>query len=59
MIAPDATPIRNISPLPRIGMNEPQPANPNIEMLPTKSIAEMIEQDRIWSLIEQASEGNG
>lgn len=58
MIPGDASPIGHVPPLPRIGMNEPRPANPNVEM-PNRSIAEMLEQDRIWQLVKKASEGNG
>lgn len=58
MIPRDAEPIGHRPPLPRIGMNEPRPADPKRES-PPRSIVELLEQDRIWKLIEQASEGNG
>jgi hypothetical protein len=47
MIPGDASPIGHVPPLPRIGMNEPRPADPKRESS-VRSIIELLEQDRVW-----------
>ena len=58
MIPRDASPIGHVPPMPRIGMNELRPADPNIIEVDI-NFAASAEQDRICDLVRQASEGNG
>jgi hypothetical protein len=57
MIPGDASPIGHVPPLPRIGMNEPRPADPKRESS-VRSIIELLEQDRVWES-DQAGVGGG
>jgi hypothetical protein len=63
MIPRDAEPIEHRPPLPRIqiGQPDPQPSAPNTEDMRDEMwrFQRQVEGDRIWKLIEQASEGNG
>ena len=58
MIPRDASPIGHVPPMPRIGMNELRPADLNVIEVDI-NFAASAEQDRIWDLVRQASEGNG
>lgn len=58
MIRHDATPISNRSRLRRIPLNEPLPEMRQLYPDPPRSIAEMLEIDRIWALVRSSSEGN-
>jgi hypothetical protein len=63
MIPPDAEPTEHRPPLPRIqiGQPDPQPSNPGADSMRDEMwrFQRQVEADRIWELIEQASEGNG
>jgi hypothetical protein len=57
MIPRDASPIAHVSPRPRIDLYGPRSSNPNLGW-PIMSIAELIEQERLWRLVKGAAEGS-